>query len=333
MEREKLADLYFSEIYPFKPNINNKDEPNVEKFYDRLQNWVEKRNEKHQNDLSESFFDKKTGQKLFQPAITETIDNSAHRQEMDLFSFLHEEQKKKAEKLQEIEQISHKYHADACNLKHSTHKTDKIYKLLKEDCYANLFDILDHNSDGVIECNEDFLKNAEEKLEKSLFYLFKPIFSELKEHEESLSKEEFYIALDELFKVLSVEERRKILNWYMELKRSESHSRKKSIMDNTDLTFQPMICKNSHKYFDFSKRYSKNFFDRNEELLHGKKAYKQEKSKEKMQKEMEGIYNIFDLGFNTRKIFLFFKSNRLIKCFGLLVLIKLILFSNIIFNF
>lgn len=290
MEREKLADLYFSEIYPFKPNINNKEEPNVEKFFDRLQNWIEKRNENYQKDLKGSLFDNKTGQRLFHPSISETIDTSAHRQDMDLFSFLHEEQKMKQEKLMEREQIKQKYHAEVSNVKHTTHRTDEINKLLKEDCYANLFNILDHNDDGVIECNEDFARNAEEKLkDKKLFDLFKPIFSELKEHEESLSREEFYLALDELFKVLNVSERRRILNWYVELKRAESLSRKRNIGETNEFTFHPHISDKSHLYFNHSKRYSKNFLDRNEEFLNTKDAYKQEKSKEKVQKELEGI--------------------------------------------
>lgn len=292
MEREKLADLYFSEIYPFKPNTNNKEEPNIEGFYDRLQNWIEKRNENHQNDLKKgTLFDEKTGQRLFQPSITETMDTSAHRPEMDLFSFLHEERKQKQAKMEEIALISQKFYADACNFKHTTHKTNEINKLLKEDCYANLFNILDHNSDGVIECNEEFLKNAEEKLaDKNIFGLFKPIFSELKEHDESLSREEFFLALDELFKVLNVQERRQVLNWYVESKRKESLARKKIIEEESkkDFTFQPLISDKSQSYFDCSKRYSKNFLDRNEAFLQSKDVFKQEKSKEKVQKELEG---------------------------------------------
>ncbi len=291
MEREKLADLYFSNIYPFKPNISNKEEPNAERFYDRLQNWIEKRNENHQSDLKGSLFDTKTGQRLFQPSITETVASSAHRQEMDLFSFLHEERRQNEEKLHEIERISQKYHKEACNFKHTTQKTDEINKLLKEDCYANLFNVLDHNNDEVIECNEEFIKNAEEKFgEKNIFELFKPIFSELKEHDESLSREEFYLALDELFKVLNVQERRKILNWYMDLKRVETLKRKKSLEDerNSALTFQPLISDKTLSCFNYSKRYSKNFFERNEVFLQSKEAYQQEKSKEKMQKELEG---------------------------------------------
>lgn len=209
---------------------------------------------------------------------------------MDLFSFLHEEKKIKFEKLKESEQINLKTIIEKSNLKISNEKTDILNKLLKDDCYANLFSILDHNNDGVIECNEEFLKNAEEKLEKSILDLFNPIFSELKEHEESLSRDEFYLALDELFKVLNVQQRRCILNWYVELKRQDSISRKRVLIDTSNFTFHPHISENSQNYFNLSQRYSKNFLDRNDELLNSRSIYKKEKSQEKLQKELEGKF-------------------------------------------
>lgn len=213
---------------------------------------------------------------------------ASHRQEMDLFSFLHEEKKMKYEKLIESEQANLKRIVDNSKLKLSNEKTDEINKLLKEDCYANLFNILDHNNDGVIECNEDFLKNAEKFLEKSLLDLFNPIFAELKEHDESLSREEFYLALDELFKVLTVQQRRSILNWYVDRKRVDSISRTRLLVDRSNFTFQPFVGENSHSYFSISKRYSKDFLSRNNELLNARDSFYKEKSLEKFQKETEG---------------------------------------------
>jgi len=207
---------------------------------------------------------------------------------MDLFSFLHEEKKMKYEKLIESEQANLKRIVDNSKLKLSNEKTDEINKLLKEDCYANLFNILDHNNDGVIECNEDFLKNAEKFLEKSLLDLFNPIFAELKEHDESLSREEFYLALDELFKVLTVQQRRSILNWYVDRKRVDSISRTRLLVDRSNFTFQPFVGENSHSYFSISKRYSKDFLSRNNELLNARDSFYKEKSLEKFQKETEG---------------------------------------------
>lgn len=238
-----------------------------------------------------SFFDKKTGQKFFTPSISipSTIDSIAHRNEMDLFSFLHEEKRTKAEKLMELEQVGLRKIQENSKIKLSNQKTDEINKLLKEDCYANLFEVLDHNRDGVIECSDEFMKNALEKMDKDILDLFKPIFNELKEQEESLTLEEFYLALDELFKSLSVQQQRKILNWYVDRKRINSISRKRVIVDISNFTFKPFISERSHSYFSMSKRYARDFIDRNNDLLASRFLYYKEKSQEKLIKEIEGI--------------------------------------------
>jgi len=284
VEREKLTDLYFSEIYTFKPTITNKEPPHIDNFFDRLQVWVGKQNENYKNNIINSLTEKNTYHK------SKRIGSPIHRHDMDLFSFLHEEKIIKSKKLKESEKLELNKIIEKSNLKLSIEKTNVLNKLLKDDCYANLFNVLDHNSDGVIECNEEFLKNAEEKLEKDILDLFNPIFSELKEHEESLSREEFYLALDELFKVLNVHQRRSILNWYVEFKRKDSISRKRTLVDTSNFTFHPYVSDNSQNYFHSSKRYSKNFLDRNDELLNSRENYIKEKSQEKIQREIERNY-------------------------------------------
>ena len=74
-EREKLAESYFSEIYTFKPSITDKSQPNVENFFNRLQVWVDKRNDSFKKDLETSLFDRKSGQKLFQPTINNSLES------------------------------------------------------------------------------------------------------------------------------------------------------------------------------------------------------------------------------------------------------------------
>lgn len=284
-----MANLYFSEIYTFTPSITNKEEPNIDNFYDRLQKWVEKRNENFKNGIMNTIYDEKTGQRLYNPSITNTIENTSHRHDRDLFSFLHEEKKLKLEKKIEIQQIGQKQLIENSNVKFSNDKTDEINRLLKEDCYNNLFNFLDHNNDGVIECNEEFIINAEEKLNQNILELLKPIFIELKEHEESLSKEEFFLALDELFKVLNIVQRRTILDWYVELKRADSIRNKKMNSEKTEFTYMPNVSDRSTNIFNYSTRHSKNFIDRNYDLINNRTIFREEQSKEKLHKELESI--------------------------------------------
>jgi len=212
---------------------------------------------------------------------------------MDLFSFLHEERKAKAQKRMESEQFELKRFLENSKLKLSNKKTDEINKLLKEDCYANLFETLDHNRDGVLEFNtatSELMKGASGKIDKDILDLMTPIFDELKEHEESLTRDEFYFALDELFRILSVHQRRTILNWYVEKKRVDSISRQRVILDSSNLTFKPFINEISNRYFSFSKRHSRDFIQRNHDLISTKELYFHEKSKEKIIKEIEGNF-------------------------------------------
>lgn len=208
-----------------------------------------------------------------------------------MYCFLHEEKKAKAERLIESEEAGLKRILENGQIKLSNEKTDEINKLLKEDCWAKLFEILDHNNDGVVECNDSSTKNVLENIDKDILDLLKPIFDELGEHEESLIREEFYLALDELFKILSVEQRRNVLNWYIEKKRVDSISRRRIIVDASNFTFKPFISERSNRYFSLSNRHEGDFIDRNHDLLTSRKLHFTEKSKEKMVKEMEG--NLF----------------------------------------
>ncbi len=40
--KEILSEEVYSK-YPFKPNVNDKSEPNIKNFYDRLETWTEKK--------------------------------------------------------------------------------------------------------------------------------------------------------------------------------------------------------------------------------------------------------------------------------------------------
>ena len=49
--------------------INDKTPTNINRFYDRLQNWVEKRNDKYLKELDSANYDTRTGVRLFSPKI------------------------------------------------------------------------------------------------------------------------------------------------------------------------------------------------------------------------------------------------------------------------
>jgi hypothetical protein len=289
MEREKLTDEYFNEFFPFTPTIFDKTEPNAYKFLNRLQDWIDKRNNKIKEDIKNSFYDTKTGQKLFSPIISEASRECiAHRKEINLFDFLYEDKstREKNRDLLEINSINEAKEISKTKLLKAN--SEKINILLKEDCFITLFNTFDFNGNDIIECTDSFMKNIENKLDKNVLEIFYPIFLELKENEESLSKEEFFFAIEELFKLLTVTQKRNLINWYVNQKRVTTNEKRKSFLVNRELNFYPKISENSNFFYSCSKRYSKNFLGRNIDHKINKENYFRVKSGEKYEKEIEG---------------------------------------------
>jgi hypothetical protein len=72
-KKENMRNRYYSEVCTFKPDIRDKSQPDVNKFFSRLQNWIEKTNEQFHTQQEQNFFDRKTGQKLFRPQILNSV--------------------------------------------------------------------------------------------------------------------------------------------------------------------------------------------------------------------------------------------------------------------
>lgn len=73
--RQKRENEYFNNTCPFTPylindvyKINN-IQPNIRNFFFRLQNWVDRRNLKYETDYENTYYDNKTGDRLFSPRI------------------------------------------------------------------------------------------------------------------------------------------------------------------------------------------------------------------------------------------------------------------------
>jgi hypothetical protein len=95
------------------------------------------------------------------------------------------------------------------------------------------------------------------------------LFEELKEHNETLTYEEFVLALNQLFAVLNVNQKRKILSWYTTFKRETSPVRRfDQTLVKKEFTFKPSISDATINLFNVTKRHSsKSFLERNNELL------------------------------------------------------------------
>ena len=73
----KTRENYYQNICTFSPEINDKTPSSLFNFFERMQNFVNKKNKKHEKTLELQNFDPNTGNKLFSPRLNS--NNSSNR--------------------------------------------------------------------------------------------------------------------------------------------------------------------------------------------------------------------------------------------------------------
>jgi hypothetical protein len=106
--------------------------------------------------------------------------------------------------------------------------------------------------------------------------------------------------------MLNVDQRRKLLNWYVNIKRKDSarFRRSEDLTKMQNFTFKPVVSEKSYILFENSSKISKNLLERNKQFLEKKQSFIKDKTEEKIKNEVKGknIYNIFfiDCTFHPR---------------------------------
>ena len=289
--KEREMENHYAEVCPFTPKISDSSKPKVENFYKRLQGWVEKRNENYQKEVEEANKDSKTGQKLFTPRISKRDQERGPR---NVFIDLYEENKKLTQVKKETQEKKEEEISKLANSKKATDKMDEIVSTIKFECFLKLFQILDTDDDNSVSYNEHFLLALEKNLNSEIRGILEPLLNEFSLHNETLNKEEFVLALDQLYNVLNVDQKRKLVNWYVQdVKRENSPRKRRSLEQTMDyrFSFRPSISESSNKLYINSQRFSKDLLERNNEFLKKRESYIQEKNEEKFNSEIKGKSN------------------------------------------
>ena len=171
---------------------------------------------------------------------------------------------------------------------------DEIVSTIKFECFLKLFQILDTDDDNSVSYNEHFLLALEKNLNSEIRGILEPLLNEFSLHNETLNKEEFVLALDQLYNVLNVDQKRKLVNWYVQdVKRENSPRKRRSLEQTMDyrFSFRPSISESSNKLYINSQRFSKDLLERNNEFLKKRESYIQEKNEEKFNSEIKGKSN------------------------------------------
>jgi hypothetical protein len=287
--KEKETEDYFETVCTFSPKISDGTKPKLENFYKRLQSWIDKRNEKYMKDIEHSKIDSKTGQPLFSP-ITSKRDTISLI-DRNIFVDLYEETKRIQSNKKEIQEKATEEIVSMASGKKSSDKSGEIYNNMKNECFNKLFEILDHDNDGLVSHSEEFVFNLQSShINADAKMLLEPLLNELKENNESLNREEFVMAINQLYNVLNFLQKRKFMDWYInDIKRENSPRKRRMQSQENVMTFRPSILETTNQVFNKCERYSKDFTTRNEEFLKKRQSYTEEVMKEKMNNEIKGI--------------------------------------------
>jgi hypothetical protein len=265
----------------------------LQNFYKRLQTWIEKRNENYQKDIENSSKDSKTGQKFFSPQTrSRAIKNKETSTVRNVFINLYEDTKRQSISRKETREKYDEEMKNLANSKKASLKMEEINNNNKYECFLSLFKIFDTDEDNLIANNDDFQKSFQ-SLEEWLQVILQPLIEEFSSQPEALNREEFVMALDQLYKAVSVGERRKLIDWYVKKVKRENSPRKRRLLEaenSNNFSFQPKISDASHKVFKDSQRYSKNVFERNSDYLKRRETFLAEKNEEKIENETKGKF-------------------------------------------
>jgi hypothetical protein len=233
-------------------------------------------NENYLRDMERSL-QTETGAPLFTPQINNYETNN--NQEVDIFKKLYDQRKFKDMKSQD----NYNKYVDEINklaeIKLTSDKTDHLYEKMKKECYFKLFEKLDYDQDSIIKYDENLEKIVKENYNEAVSRYLAPIIEELKNQDETLTFDEFTIAMDQIFSILNVEERRTFISNLRERKKVPSQN------DNK-FTFSPQINNKTQKVFSHSKKYSKDLYERNQDFIKNKTQYVTSKKEEKINAEI-----------------------------------------------
>lgn len=228
--------------------------------------------------------DPKTGQLFFHPLTFNT--NSFREYNPHIFEQLYKEYESFKNNRELETELHYKEIIEKTNTKKVSSKSEEITSTLIMQCFENLFNVLVGTSE-ILSYNEYFVEQFN-CLDQLIKQFIEPIVIEMKENSETLNKKEFMMACEQLFRMIKWEERRKVLDWYEEIRKQNSLRKKHQNHDNKNFTFKPLISINSRDIYSNSEKIKKDFLERNMDHLRKKEEFTNFVKEQLVQMEMTG---------------------------------------------
>ena len=229
----------YEEKYSFHPSINDnfKTDLTFEERQTIYNNIYKKRKEELRNFYLNSKKDEK-GDFLFKPRLISKpkYKNNDEEKEKEIKGNIFHKNYLFWKKYNlDKEQLYKKYYS---NNKYepiifTKKQNEKIINETKSRAFNNLFKDLDGDQDNII----NGINISIYKIPDNIYKIIEPLLNELKEDNQSLSKEEFIIAMNKLYENLSSLERRTIINTYSKkLKQNKSFNTYDSFLNKNNNT-------------------------------------------------------------------------------------------------
>ncbi|MCQ2819635.1 MAG: hypothetical protein MJ252_20415 [archaeon] len=205
------------------------NEKKIENFLNR-QDYYSRKQKENQNELQRKQLEKLLGEK-----------SNAVKMMKENFDNMYE--KNTALQNQRKELNNQKYEqnlSQTCKQFRQTEYSSKILSNLYIKAFTTIFKILDEDQDGLI--SPISITKSFKSLPQNVRKILDPIISELKEGNYTLNQNEFIVALCELYKDLSLDEKNIIAGFERDYKRKRNKSRENI---HNEFTFKPKINKRS----------------------------------------------------------------------------------------
>ena len=268
--KDKLKQKIYNE-YSFKPQINenssfyklnkpfnerlqtysNKTKENlvkIQKVYEREQGYNEPFKPQVNNNKNKILL--KDREELFN-----NYNNNDNKNNIDHYTKLYLYGKKYE---QEKNFLAEKFYQEQNKPPQISDSTQEIINKKKEKCFKQIFRVLDSDEDNQISSTHMNLS----KLPKNIYKILEPIFSELKEENETLNEVEFIFVCEQLYLSLSWNEKRELTNFQDIIKRNEK--KEKILKEKNNFSFEPKINKNIKRNLSYDRN---NFINKDKDNM------------------------------------------------------------------
>lgn len=205
-KRNEAIESEFKQL-KFKPDVGNAQKKNIfettEQFLDRLETSKKVAAE----ELERARIEKEKAEIMqclsLKPRPSYDPEKLSRHNSEPIWEYLYGQRDTKKKEILLSQQEFQKSLVNASVSKKITENSDKIYSEFREKQFRTLFKLMDSDNDGRISVNGINIGN----METALLRLLTPLFEELEKTGADLTEDGFLVRMEELYKVLNVEQR------------------------------------------------------------------------------------------------------------------------------